>query len=80
MNGEFAVTELPGVAVNCWHVVFGAPGWPGPFGLVVAKAVPDIVRSSSVAALPRNKICIRMIPTWGCRYISLVQNLVRFFS
>ena len=65
LKGEFAAAELPGVAVNCWHVVFGAPGWPGPFGLVVANAVPDIARDSSVIALPSNSICIRMIPTWS---------------
>ena len=63
LNGEFAAPELPGVAVNCWHVVFGAPGWPGPFGLVSAKAVPDIVRINSVAALPSNSVRIRMIST-----------------
>jgi hypothetical protein len=44
LKGEFPLIELPGVVVNCWHVVLGAPGCPGPLGLVVAAAFPKVER------------------------------------
>ncbi len=70
LNGEFAPIELPGVVVNCWHVVFDAPGWPGPFGLFVAKTVPDVIGRSNMAALPSNNVWIRMIPVRRSRVLS----------
>jgi len=44
LKGEFAAIEFPGVVVNCWHVVLGAPGCPGPLGLVAAAAFPKLER------------------------------------
>ncbi len=43
-----ALVAFPGVVVYVWHVVPGAPGCPGPFGLVFAKT--DVTGSKAKAA------------------------------
>ncbi len=58
LNGEpFAEPELPGVTVNVEHVVFGAPGWPGPFGLGVAKTAVAPATAMTPAAVALIKSC-----------------------
>ena len=50
LNGApFDEAEPPGAVVNRWHVVFGAPGWPGPFGLVLADAATGIAMTMPAA-------------------------------
>ncbi len=61
LKGEFAAIELPGVVVNCWHVVLGAPGWPGPLGLVVAAAFPKLERRKTGTSSRARLVFLRII-------------------
>ena len=55
LNGDpFALADLPGVEVafELPHVVPGAPGCPGPFGLGSAAATPEIPNVATTAITP----------------------------
>jgi hypothetical protein len=60
LNGDCAPVEWPGVTVYCEHVVLGAPGCPGPFGLGVAAAVPSIDMSRITVPAPMAIAPVRM--------------------
>jgi hypothetical protein len=42
------------------HVVFGAPGCPGPLGLGVAAAIPNIDKSRAAEAIPIAILLVRV--------------------
>jgi hypothetical protein len=56
-----ALAELPGVelvAAELKHVVPGAPGWPGPLGLVSANAVAGIATAMPATAIAASSLLI----------------------
>ena len=61
LNGEpLALAELPGVtvALGLPQVVPGAPGWPGPFGLVSANAADGIATMKPAIAIAASSLLI----------------------
>lgn len=64
LKGEFAAIDLPGVTVNCWHVVLGAPGCPGPLGLVAAAALPNVERRKAAMSSMVKVVFLRIIVSY----------------
>jgi hypothetical protein len=61
LKGELATAELPGVTVNCWQVVLGAPGCPGPLGLVAAAAFPKLERRKAAIMSMARVVLLRVM-------------------